>query len=47
METLEKPEGEMNRTPAGIGPLADGDQVEVEVEGVGILRNTVALREEL
>ncbi len=34
-------------TPAGIGPLADGDQVEVEVEGVGILRNTVALREEL
>ena len=33
-------------TPAGIGPLAEGDQVEVEVEGVGVLRNTVALREE-
>ena len=33
-------------TPAGIGPLAEGDEVEVEVEGVGILRNTVAMREE-
>jgi 2-keto-4-pentenoate hydratase/2-oxohepta-3-ene-1,7-dioic acid hydratase in catechol pathway len=29
-------------TPAGIGPLEGGDVVEVEVEGVGILRNTVA-----
>lgn len=28
-------------TPAGIGPLAAGDEVEVEVEGVGILRNPV------
>jgi 2-keto-4-pentenoate hydratase/2-oxohepta-3-ene-1,7-dioic acid hydratase in catechol pathway len=28
-------------TPAGIGPLAAGDVVEVEVEGVGILRNEV------
>jgi 2-keto-4-pentenoate hydratase/2-oxohepta-3-ene-1,7-dioic acid hydratase in catechol pathway len=28
-------------TPAGVGPLADGDTVEVEVEGVGILRNPV------
>jgi 2-keto-4-pentenoate hydratase/2-oxohepta-3-ene-1,7-dioic acid hydratase in catechol pathway len=28
-------------TPAGIGPLADGDVVEVEVEGCGILRNPV------
>jgi 2-keto-4-pentenoate hydratase/2-oxohepta-3-ene-1,7-dioic acid hydratase in catechol pathway len=26
-------------TPEGVGPLADGDVVEVEVEGVGILRN--------
>ncbi len=33
-------------TPAGIGPLAEGDQVEIEVEGVGVLRNTVAMREE-
>lgn len=28
-------------TPAGVGLLLDGDVVEVEVEGVGILRNTV------
>ena len=28
-------------TPAGVGPLADGDTVEVEVEGVGTLRNPV------
>jgi len=29
-------------TPAGIGPLAAGDVVEVEVEGVGVLRNPVS-----
>jgi len=28
-------------TPAGVGPLADGDTVEVEVEGIGVLRNPV------
>ncbi|HEX8503641.1 MAG TPA: fumarylacetoacetate hydrolase family protein [Pyrinomonadaceae bacterium] len=28
-------------TPAGVGPLKDGDTVEVEVEGVGVLRNPV------
>ena len=28
-------------TPAGIGPLAAGDTVEVEVEGIGVLRNPV------
>lgn len=28
-------------TPAGVGPLAPGDVVEVEVSGVGVLRNTV------
>jgi 2-keto-4-pentenoate hydratase/2-oxohepta-3-ene-1,7-dioic acid hydratase in catechol pathway len=28
-------------TPAGTGPLEDGDVVEVEVEGVGLLRNPV------
>ena len=26
-------------TPAGVGPLADGDHVEVEIEGLGVLRN--------
>ncbi len=29
-------------TPAGVGPLKSGDVVEVEVEGIGILRNPVA-----
>jgi 2-keto-4-pentenoate hydratase/2-oxohepta-3-ene-1,7-dioic acid hydratase in catechol pathway len=29
-------------TPAGVGPLAAGDTVEVEVEGIGTLRNVVA-----
>jgi 2-keto-4-pentenoate hydratase/2-oxohepta-3-ene-1,7-dioic acid hydratase in catechol pathway len=31
-------------TPAGVGPVVAGDQVEVEVEGVGILRNPVGER---
>jgi 2-keto-4-pentenoate hydratase/2-oxohepta-3-ene-1,7-dioic acid hydratase in catechol pathway len=29
-------------TPAGVGPLAAGDVVEVEIEGVGVLRNPVS-----
>jgi 2-keto-4-pentenoate hydratase/2-oxohepta-3-ene-1,7-dioic acid hydratase in catechol pathway len=29
-------------TPAGVGPLAPGDLVEVEIERVGVLRNRVA-----
>jgi 2-keto-4-pentenoate hydratase/2-oxohepta-3-ene-1,7-dioic acid hydratase in catechol pathway len=29
-------------TPAGVGPLSAGDVVEVEIEGVGVLRNRVA-----
>jgi 2-keto-4-pentenoate hydratase/2-oxohepta-3-ene-1,7-dioic acid hydratase in catechol pathway len=29
-------------TPAGVGPLNAGDSVEVEIEGIGTLRNTVA-----
>ena len=28
-------------TPAGVGPLAEGDVVEVEIGGVGVLRNPV------
>lgn len=30
-------------TPEGVGPISDGDTVEVEVEGVGILRNYAKL----
>ena len=28
-------------TPAGVSPLKDGDVVEVEIEGIGVLRNKV------
>ncbi len=28
-------------TPSGVGPIDDGDTVEVEIEGIGILKNTV------
>jgi 2-keto-4-pentenoate hydratase/2-oxohepta-3-ene-1,7-dioic acid hydratase in catechol pathway len=28
-------------TPAGVGPLSPGDTVEVEIEGIGVLRNRV------
>ncbi|MEA2161920.1 MAG: hypothetical protein QOK37_47 [Thermoanaerobaculia bacterium] len=28
-------------TPAGVGPLVAGDRVEVEIEGIGVLRNVV------
>jgi 2-keto-4-pentenoate hydratase/2-oxohepta-3-ene-1,7-dioic acid hydratase in catechol pathway len=29
-------------TPAGVGPMHAGDEVEVEIPGLGILRNTLA-----
>jgi 2-keto-4-pentenoate hydratase/2-oxohepta-3-ene-1,7-dioic acid hydratase in catechol pathway len=32
-------------TPPGVGELQIGDVVEVEVEGIGILKNTVGLKE--
>jgi len=28
-------------TPGGVGPIANGDVVEVEIEGIGVLRNNV------
>lgn len=40
--TLERGDLVLTGTPEGVGPLADGDVVEVEVPGVGILRNPVA-----
>jgi len=30
-------------TTSGIGPLADGDEIEIEIEGVGTLRHTVSI----
>jgi len=31
-------------TPAGVGPLSDGDLVEIEIEGVGTLSNEIVYR---
>jgi 2-keto-4-pentenoate hydratase/2-oxohepta-3-ene-1,7-dioic acid hydratase in catechol pathway len=39
--TLEPGDLVLTGTPAGVGPLADGDVVEVEIPGVGILSNPV------
>ncbi|HVG30348.1 MAG TPA: fumarylacetoacetate hydrolase family protein [Pyrinomonadaceae bacterium] len=41
MMTLEPGDVISTGTPAGVGPLLDGDTVEVEVEGVATLRNSV------
>jgi 2-keto-4-pentenoate hydratase/2-oxohepta-3-ene-1,7-dioic acid hydratase in catechol pathway len=32
-------------TPAGVGPLAAGDRVEVEIEKIGVLANRVTAAE--
>jgi 2-keto-4-pentenoate hydratase/2-oxohepta-3-ene-1,7-dioic acid hydratase in catechol pathway len=40
--TLEPGDVIMTGTPSGVGPLVAGDEVTVEVEGVGILSNPVA-----
>ncbi|MGI5864123.1 MAG: fumarylacetoacetate hydrolase family protein [Myxococcales bacterium] len=32
-------------TPPGVGPLVAGDEVEIEVEGIGVLRNRVRTEE--
>lgn len=39
--TLEPGDVISTGTPSGVGPLREGDVVEVEVEGVGVLRNHV------
>jgi 2-keto-4-pentenoate hydratase/2-oxohepta-3-ene-1,7-dioic acid hydratase in catechol pathway len=39
--TLEPGDVILTGTPAGVAPLADGDLVEVEVPGVGVLRSPV------
>jgi 2-keto-4-pentenoate hydratase/2-oxohepta-3-ene-1,7-dioic acid hydratase in catechol pathway len=45
MMTLEPGDVMLTGTPSGVGPLVDGDRVEVEVSGVGVLSNPVeALR---
>jgi len=43
--TLEPGDVILTGTPEGIGPLAEGDVVEVEIEGIGSLQNQVAEEE--
>lgn len=40
--TLEPGDLVLTGTPEGVGPLRDGDVVEVEIPGVGVLRNPVS-----
>jgi 2-keto-4-pentenoate hydratase/2-oxohepta-3-ene-1,7-dioic acid hydratase in catechol pathway len=40
--TLEPGDVIATGTPPGVGPLQKGDEVEVEIEGIGVLRNFVA-----
>lgn len=39
--TLEPGDVIATGTPAGVGPIHAGDVVEIEIEGIGVLRNTV------
>jgi len=41
MMTLERGDVLLTGTPAGVGPLTDGDRVEVEIVGLGVLSNPV------
>ena len=41
MMTLEPGDLLVTGTPEGVGPLASGDLLEIEIEGVGILRSSV------
>jgi 2-keto-4-pentenoate hydratase/2-oxohepta-3-ene-1,7-dioic acid hydratase in catechol pathway len=41
MMTLEPGDVLLTGTPAGVGPLAEGDMVEVEIPGLGVLVNPV------
>ncbi|MBX3247914.1 MAG: fumarylacetoacetate hydrolase family protein [Myxococcales bacterium] len=42
--TLEPGDVVLTGTPEGVGPLAAGDEVEVSIEGLGVLRSGVAAR---
>jgi 2-keto-4-pentenoate hydratase/2-oxohepta-3-ene-1,7-dioic acid hydratase in catechol pathway len=42
--TLEPGDLVLTGTPEGVGPLLPGDLVEVEIDGVGVLRNSVLAR---
>jgi 2-keto-4-pentenoate hydratase/2-oxohepta-3-ene-1,7-dioic acid hydratase in catechol pathway len=42
--TLEPGDVLLTGSPAGVGPMVAGDVVEVEISGIGTLRNTVVCR---
>jgi 2-keto-4-pentenoate hydratase/2-oxohepta-3-ene-1,7-dioic acid hydratase in catechol pathway len=42
--TLEPGDLLFTGTPAGVGPLAPGDEIEITIEGIGTLRNTVSAK---
>jgi 2-keto-4-pentenoate hydratase/2-oxohepta-3-ene-1,7-dioic acid hydratase in catechol pathway len=39
--TLEPGDVLTTGTPAGVGPLSPGDRVDIQIEGIGTLSNTV------
>ena len=41
--TLERGDVIITGTPAGVGPLKDGDVVEVDIEGIPTLKNTIRI----
>jgi len=43
--TLEPGDVIMTGTPEGVGPMQPGDTIEVEIEGIGTLRNTTRARD--
>jgi 2-keto-4-pentenoate hydratase/2-oxohepta-3-ene-1,7-dioic acid hydratase in catechol pathway len=47
MMTLEAGDLILTGTPSGVGAVAAGDRMEVEIPGIGVLANPVALREPL
>lgn len=40
--TLQPGDVILTGTPSGVGPLVSGDRVEVEIDGIGVLRNVVS-----
>ena len=44
--TLEPGDLVATGTPAGVGPLAEGDEVEVQIDGVSVIRNPVVNEKE-
>jgi 2-keto-4-pentenoate hydratase/2-oxohepta-3-ene-1,7-dioic acid hydratase in catechol pathway len=41
--TLEEGDVISTGTPAGVGPLSDGDSIEIEIEGIGTLKHSVRI----